>query len=101
MIELLVCTTQKYTNVHTNQKGLIFRINVVQKYSSMQSLLFYLGILGQNFAHISNNALQRKEAANYFNKERSEAPNYFDTDSRAISVNKGNMIIYFQEENPD
>lgn len=72
-------SSQKDMKIHTNQKGLIFCMNVVQKYSSMQSLLLYLWIFSQDFAHISNNVLQ--EAANCFNQGISEAPNYFGTAS--------------------
>lgn len=43
----------------TNHESLVFRSNIFQKYSSMQPLLFNLGILGQDFAHVSNNILHR------------------------------------------
>ena len=45
----------------TNQKSLIFMIDVVQENSPMQLLLLYLGIFSQNLPHVSNNILQKRE----------------------------------------
>lgn len=42
------------------QKSLIFRINILQEYSSVQSLLLYLRIFSQDFPHISYNDLRKQ-----------------------------------------
>jgi len=47
----------------TNHKSLIFRINILQKDPSMQFLLLYLRIFGQNLAHISYNVLREEKGA--------------------------------------
>ncbi len=44
----------------TNQKSLVFRINIFQKHSSVQPLLLNLWILCQDFPHVSDNTLQGK-----------------------------------------
>lgn len=43
----------------TDQESLIFSIDIIQKYSPMQLLLFYLRILGQNLTHVSDNDLPK------------------------------------------
>lgn len=48
----------------TNQKSLVFRINIFQKHSSVQPLLLNLWILCQDFAHVSDNTLQGKSKTN-------------------------------------
>jgi hypothetical protein len=42
----------------TNHQSLVIRINLVKEDTAMQSLLFHLRVLRQNFPHVCHNVLQ-------------------------------------------
>lgn len=57
----------------TDQESLIFSIDIIQKYSPVQLLLFYMRILGQNLTHVSNNDLPKggtSQKTDFFRKPK-------------------------------